>query len=203
MDDLLFGKEVRKQQQAPISKEVLVDAIEEGRIVRVPETFAIREGLLVLRRLEEQGVSEEKAASERVSQKLEHVKLAPFESLRKPLRRQQNNVLASLVDNFHWVLLQKRKERNATRKHIAQELHISEDELKMAENGVLPSDDFILISKLERHYGINLRKEKVADAPRLSAEHQGKERRAAQRVHELSQGKEPKESLVGDIELAL
>ena len=64
-----------------------------------------------------------------------------------------------MQNNFHWVLLSKRKQKGWTRKQLAQTLYVSEEDLKLIENGVLPKDDFVLISKLEGFYKISLRKD--------------------------------------------
>ena len=87
-----------------------------------------------------------------------------MEDLRKPLNSKNNEILRELVENFHWTLIQKRKGTQMTRKKLAEALGESEVNIKMIENGVLPANNFILINKLERFYGIILRKNKVADA---------------------------------------
>lgn|SRR3989344_2438162 len=144
-------------------KEIIVDALEEGKIVRVSEAYARREGLTILRTVSSPEQQEKFAALAR-SQKLQQVKESPFESLRKPLRT-KNDALAGLHEHFHWEILQLRKQRNLTRKQLAQAVGASESEMKMLENGVLPSDDFVLISKVERYFGVNLRKDASVHAP--------------------------------------
>ncbi len=144
--------------------DALVDAIEEGKIVQVSESYARREGLLILRKPQVRDVQQTKAVQEIKSQRKE---LSPFETFRRPLRSKQNNVVGTLVGNFHWVLAMQRKERHLTRKQVAQALGVSEFEIKSLENGVLPADDYILINKVEKYYGINLRKD-PSQSPSLS-----------------------------------
>jgi ribosome-binding protein aMBF1 (putative translation factor) len=74
------------------------------------------------------------------------------------LHASKDPLLSELADNFHWTLLERRKVKNLTRKQVAQTLGVPEVEIKMVENGVLPSKDFVLIGKLEKFYGVNLRK---------------------------------------------
>lgn len=143
--------------------EVQVDALDDGKIVRVSEAYAKREGLLILRRFSVAEQQNKMAAMAR-DQKLQQVKESPFESLRRPLRT-NNNALASLVHNFHWQIHEARRQRNMTRKQLAQALSVSEHEVKLLEHGLLPSDDFILISKVEKYFGLHLRRDSNASAP--------------------------------------
>ena len=137
-------------------KERMVDALEDGKIVRVSESYALREGLIVLRRQQD---AEPPSASTIAARRVDDVKIAPFETLRKPLPKHKNAVISSLVDNFHWIILEKRRSKHLTRKQFADALGASEHEIKLIENGVLPSDDYILISKAEKYLGVNLRKD--------------------------------------------
>ena len=70
----------------------------------------------------------------------------------------KNNVLQDLVPNFHWEIAKQRKARNLTRNKLGEMIKASEHEIKMLELGELPADDFILISRVEQFFGINLRK---------------------------------------------
>ena len=140
--------------------EALVDAIEDGRIVRVSADYAQREGLLVLRK----PIEDVKPASsgKREDTIRKNKGFIGMEDLRKPLSTKNNEILRELIENFHWTLVQKRKGRLLTRKKVADALGESELNIKMIENGVLPANNFILINKLESYYGISLRKNKIA-----------------------------------------
>lgn len=139
----------------------LVDAIEEGKIVRVPEDYARREGLLILRKSAslENSVPKEKKEEDARKNK----GFIGMDDLRKPLSTKNNDLLKELVENFHWILLQKRKARGLTRKKVADSIGESELNLKIIENGVLPMNNFILVNKLESFYGVSLRKNRVAE----------------------------------------
>ncbi|MEK6893331.1 MAG: hypothetical protein AABX07_03955 [Nanoarchaeota archaeon] len=141
------------------SKHAIVEAIDEGKIVRVPEEYALREGLPILRRMEISflGKSNRKAARE--AEKKEMRTSRGFDAFRKPLRPKPNDVASSLIDNFHWEIAQRRRAMNITRKQLADKLGVRELDIKMFENGILPSDDYVLINKAQQFFGINLRKD--------------------------------------------
>ncbi len=63
-----------------------------------------------------------------------------------------------LIDNFHWVIMRARRLKKLTREQLARELSESEVAIKMAEQGILPEDDYRLVNKLESFLGIDLRK---------------------------------------------
>jgi ribosome-binding protein aMBF1 (putative translation factor) len=143
----------------------LVDAIEDGKIVKVTESYAKREGLMILRRQTHFEPDKLKSPGQ-INQYI--VKEDPLgrrgreplnlDKLRRPLDYRKNNIVADLKDNFHWEISRARKARGITRKQLADALATSEEAIKMIENGVLPSNDFVLISKLEKYFGLNLRK---------------------------------------------
>ncbi|MEK6927696.1 MAG: helix-turn-helix transcriptional regulator [Nanoarchaeota archaeon] len=140
-------------------KEIMVEALEEGKIVRVSESYARREGLLVLRKEHQinPNVTKPETQGGFVTRN-ERKGLLRFEEFRRPLKG-ANNVTNELVQNFQWVINQRRRERNITRKQLAAGAGISEYELKMIETGILLNDDFVLISKIEKFLGISLRKD--------------------------------------------
>jgi ribosome-binding protein aMBF1 (putative translation factor) len=148
---------------------MLVDAIEEGKIVRVEEEYAKREGLFVLKKVM---TEQQTSAQSNKKDRFRDEKRPVFDDYRKPLAHVKDPLILELKDNFHWDLLRKRKIKNLTRKQVAQSLGVSEVDIKMIENGVLPSKDFVLINKLEKFYGINLRKGQInyQDSFRLKTE---------------------------------
>jgi ribosome-binding protein aMBF1 (putative translation factor) len=139
-----------------------VEAIEDGRIVRVTEDYARREGLLILRKqahVSDAPLSVKEKKDEGIRKNKGFVGM---DDLRKPLKSQKTEVMNELLDNFHWILLEKRKSRGLTRKKAAEALGESEMNIKMIENGVLPMNNFVLVNKLESYYGVSLRRNKVA-----------------------------------------
>lgn len=131
----------------------MVEAIDEGRIVRVPEEYAVREGLMILRK-PRVDVPAQPLVEERPEKRQSGI-----DALRKPLRYKQNDIAPSLVEHFQWVVGQKRRERNMTRKQLATAVQCSEHAIKMIENGILPADNYILINRIEKYFEIVLRKD--------------------------------------------
>lgn len=128
--------------------EEYVRAIRGDEIVVVPRSVAIAEELFVL-------------GTHKTEETKALPKLPETGKRNVPVYRldyKKNNVVKELIDNFHWEILKYRREKNLSRKQLANALRVPEEELKMVERGELPRDDFILISKIESHIGVNLRK---------------------------------------------
>ncbi len=143
-----------------VKQEVrFVEAIDDGRIVKVPEDYAVKEGLMILRRPR---IVQESTQKSQEFKKLQLEKrerdFFSLDKFRKSFR-QKNDVIQSLLDNFHWVLTSRRKQLNLTRKQVALAVGMRENDIKMIENGILPSDDYVLINKLQQYYGVNLRRD--------------------------------------------
>src|SRR3989344_1706922 len=85
--------------------EEMVDAIEEGKIVKVSMDYAKREGLPILRKnlipTYEMPAKKKQVNEERIT----------IDDLRKPLNKNQSQVASELVENFHWVISKKRRAR--------------------------------------------------------------------------------------------
>ena len=139
--------------------ESIVEVIKEGEIIRMSESQAMDEDLFVLRKIIEQereplDLSNIESSKPATASRLEEWRVGHF-NLKK------NNVLEDLKDNFHWEISRARRMKNISRKQLAEKVEESEESLRMIEFGELPSDDFVLISKIERVLGIELRKEKA------------------------------------------
>lgn len=133
----------------------IVEAIDDGKIVRVPEDYARREGLPIIRRpVHVKGSAS--VQSERFKPREKGI--LRFEEFRRPLRADTQRLESELVNNFHWIIQKKRKERSLTRKQLAQSLGASENDLKMLENGVIVGGNFVLVGKVEQFFSISLRK---------------------------------------------
>lgn len=137
-----------------------VDAIEDGKIVHVTEEYAKEEGLFILRREIETNVPEKKEARfiSRNPEPMRKTRL-DLDPYRKPLKFGEERIEKSLAEHFHWEIARMRKVRGLSRDQVAASLGVSKEDIKMVENGVLPSQDFILISKIEKFFGISLRKD--------------------------------------------
>ncbi|MBI3333896.1 hypothetical protein HYZ97_00200 [Candidatus Pacearchaeota archaeon] len=139
-----------RQEAIPI-----VEAIDEGKIVRVPEDYARREGLPIIRRPVIRVVPAPQTEQTRAKER----GLLRFEEFSKPLKHDTKTIESELAHNFHWIILKKRKERGVTRKQLAQSLAVDEYALKMLENGVVVGGNFVLVNKVEQFFNIDLRKD--------------------------------------------
>ncbi len=144
----------------PEDDKNLVEAIEDGRIVRVSSEYAKREGLLVIRK-PEQSVLDSPAVQKqmKLTPRLRGERKAYFDidKYRRPWH-DKNEIISSLVENFHWIVGSRRKQMNLNRKQLAQAINSPEEDIKMIENGIIPHNDYILINKLESYLKVNLRR---------------------------------------------
>ncbi len=153
------------EQDQDIQDEGFVEAIEDGRIVKVLEVYAKREGLPIIRKSRMEFIREQMNSpySEDRSLKKSEDRSSPrsffVESLQKPRDWKENQVISELVDNFGWLVSIGRKHKGVTRKQLARMINEPEDHIKMIEYGRLPSYDFVLINKLQDFFGISLRKD--------------------------------------------
>jgi ribosome-binding protein aMBF1 (putative translation factor) len=66
-----------------------------------------------------------------------------------------------LIDNFHWEILMARRSKHLTQKQLAQSIGESEAVIKMVEQGKLPEDAKVIISKLEQFLQVPLLKSSI------------------------------------------
>jgi ribosome-binding protein aMBF1 (putative translation factor) len=128
-----------------------VEAIENGKIVRVPERYASTEGLLIIRR-RQNGLGY--AANVEAAKAITKPKFAIKKQSPHYLK---NDLLSELKPNFHWELQKQRRLRNISRHQLAKLCGIGDGEIATLERGEIP-DNFIALSKLEAFYGISVRK---------------------------------------------
>jgi ribosome-binding protein aMBF1 (putative translation factor) len=139
-----------------------VEAIKDGEIIRVPEKIAILEDLFILRKIG--GTPQANSVS--MPLQSHSVKKEPIlknSSIMSDWKHgkfgvKKNNAVSDLIPNFNWEISKNRKMKNMTRLKLAQMINATEDQIKMMELGELPADDFVLISRIEQVFGINLRK---------------------------------------------
>lgn len=68
-----------------------------------------------------------------------------------------------LVDNFHWIIMRVRRVKGLTQGQLAERINESENSIKMAEQGIIPSG-YDLPNKLERFLGVRIIKDKIMSA---------------------------------------
>jgi len=140
----------------------LVEAIEEGRIVKVPEFYAIQEGLTILRKPSltiqdetPQTISSQPTYPQPVKEDLK----TPYDYRKAASNWRDKQVISELLENWNWLIRIERRKRELSRKQFAKLLGEEEETIKMLEYGVLPKADFILINKMQETLKINLRKD--------------------------------------------
>ncbi len=185
-----------------------VEAIRDGEIVRVPHSVAIEEDLFILRTLNSE-------PQQPVSQSLSSIKRGTDDNKRGSVfsdwkigkfGNKKNNVIQDLIPNFHWEIGRQRKKRNLTRHKLAEMIMTSENDVKMIELGELPYDDFVLISRLEQLFGINLRKfGSVNTAVNLADLQKRKEAHEAEALKRVSSQRSflPDNNLISNAEIEL
>ena len=147
----------------PISDDGFVEAIEEGKIVKVSASYAKKEGLPILRKSKlaelQEGVKKS-APSYFKTKEYGRTDLGMVaDNFRKP-EWKEKQVLSELIENFHWAIRFTRKRKGLTRKQLAKLINEREEDLRLIENGFLPAGDFVLVNKIQNALGINLRKDK-------------------------------------------
>jgi len=150
---------------------------EDMPILRRPTTFQLKESekkpsgiydmLSSVRRqkkesLEEFGKKYEKTRTETTLKEIVDKKYEMMVSEEKKPR-------SELVDNFHWIVMRARRLKKLTQEQLAKEISESIAAIKMAEQGILPEDDYRLVNKLEGFLGIKLTKG-VSKIPEFSHE---------------------------------
>jgi len=169
----------------------LLDAISSKGIVKICEACSKAEDMPILRRpttfqLKESekrpriydmlsSVREQGKESWREPEK-KYEKTKTEITLRKIVDRNYEKIVPKekeprpdLVDNFHWIIMRTRRLKKLTQEQLAKEISESTAAIKMAEQGILPEDDYRLVNKLEGFLGINLVKG-VSKIPEFSPE---------------------------------
>lgn len=140
-----------------------VEAIKDGEIVRVSERIALLEDLFILRKIGNNQQTNLVSAPSQGSSIRSREPIVKNSSIMTDWRHgkfgsKKNNAAQDLISNFNWEISKNRKSKNMTRLKLAQMINATEDQVKMLELGELPADDFVLISRIEQVFGINLRK---------------------------------------------
>lgn len=128
-----------------------VEAIENGKIVRVPEEYASTEGLLIIRRRQNGlGFAANPEAAKAITK-------PRFTMKKQSAYYLKNDLLSELKPNFHWELQKQRRVRNLSRRQLAKLCGVADGEIAALERGEI-SNNFIALSKIETFYGISVRK---------------------------------------------
>jgi len=158
---------------APISKVRLFDAISDEGLIKICEKCSREEHIPIIRRpttFQLKEAERKQSFYERASSSLNK----PFER-ETPEKKEQEVTLREIVDrnyeqrmpkkvgprpemihNFHWVVMRARRMKKLTQAQLAKQIAESEAAIKMAEQGILPEDDYKLVNKLENYLGIKI-----------------------------------------------
>lgn len=146
---------------------------EDMPILRRPTTFQLKESekkpeiykmLSVRRQKKDSGEPEKKHEKTKIEQ-LKEIVDKKYEVVVSKEKKPRPN----LVDHFHWVLMRARRLKKLTQEQLAKEISESTAAIKMAEQGILPEDDYRLVNKIEGFLGINLVKS-ISKTPEFSPE---------------------------------
>ena len=144
------------------SYQNFVEAIENGKIVKVSEQYAKREGLPIIRRPNIGQISEQ---ARPLPPSMEtRLRIGERKHVHSPPKTHDNwkkqQVVSELVENFHWHIRMTRRKKGLTRKQFAKQINEPEENLMEIESGSLPSNDFVLINKIQQALKINLRRDR-------------------------------------------
>lgn len=138
--------------------EMIVEAIEDGKIVRVPESYAKREGLPIIRKSKMHEMQERMAQQGPMSKNIQEEKQKLMYA-RPHSNWKDRQIISELKENFHWYVRIARKNKGLSRKQLAKLINESEESIKLLESGILHSKDFILINKIQEALNINIRRD--------------------------------------------
>ncbi len=108
-----------------------------------------------------------------------------------------------LVDNFHWIIMRARRSRKMTVTQLARETGESEKAIKMAEQGVLPDNDYNLAVKLEEILGIRILKPEISKQLAMAKKQLGFDRFSTKTITIADLQKMKEEKVVDPMEIAI
>jgi len=166
---------------APLSRVRLFDAISDEGLIKICEKCSREEHIPIIKRpttFQLKEAERKQTFYEKASFSLNK----PFER-ETPEKKEQEVTLREIVDrnyeqrmpknvgprpeminNFHWIVMRARRMKKLTQAQLAKNIAESEAAIKMAEQGVLPEDDYRLVNKLENYLGIKIIRPEFAEA---------------------------------------
>ena len=166
---------------ASISKVRLFDAISDEGLVKICEKCSREEHIPMIRRPTTFQLKE--AERKQTFYEKATLSLGRSSERESPVKKEQEVTLREIVDrnykqrvskdvgprpemisNFHWVIMRARRMKKLTQVQLAKEIAESEAAIKMAEQGILPEDDYRLVNKLENYLNIRIIRPEFAEA---------------------------------------
>jgi len=150
----------------------LYDAISSKGIVKVCGDCNAVEKLPVIKRATEIQIAEsqrQKSVRDMLAGtdrgRLAGREMSLRELVDKNLKERLSKQPSDLIDNFQWTIQRVRRNRKITREQFARGIGESEATVRMLESGVLPNNDYKIITKTENFLGISLKKQGVSKFP--------------------------------------
>lgn len=164
------------------TKVRLSDAIKPEGIVKICNACASKEKIPIIRKPTEFQIkeSEKEPLKFRESvKKFEQTRMTENELLRRQdttlkdivdknferrvKEQEKEKPKLDVVENFNWIILRARRAKKLTQTQLAKEISESGAAIKLAEQGILPNDDYRLVNKIEDYLGIRLMKDEVVN----------------------------------------
>ena len=156
----------------PANRVRLFDAISDEGLIKVCEKCSRDEHIPIIRRpttlqlkeaerkqsfYEKSSLSLDKPKSETPEKKEQEVTLREIVDRNYEQRIPKKvGPRPEMINNFHWIIMRARRMKKLTQAQLAKQVLESEAAIKMAEQGVLPEDDYKLVNKLENFLGIKI-----------------------------------------------
>src|SRR3989338_11263861 len=149
-------------------RALLFDAISSSGIVKICRRCSIVEDVPIIRVKTEQEIDEQKKVEKtrQDAQKLAYVKHMRGDDL--ALRRlvdsnfkklnEDLELKSTLIDNFHWTIMRARRGKHLTQTQLAYAIREPEIMINILERGIVPEKSREVITKLENHLFVRLRK---------------------------------------------
>ena len=128
-------------------------------VIRKPAVFQLKESekkSSVYERLSRSAGIEPGQESERKDKAEELLKEVVNKNYEQKIQEQKTS-RSDLGDNFHWIIMRARRLKKLTQEQLAKQISEPEAAIRMAEKGAVP-EGYSLIIKLERFFGVKLRK---------------------------------------------
>ena len=157
----------------PIGRVRLFDAISDEGLVKICEKCSQEEHIPIIKRpttFQLKEADRKQSFYERAS-----LSLGKSSERENPAKKEQEVTLREIVDrnykqrvsknvgprpeminNFHWIIMRARRMKKLTQAQLATQIAESEAAIKMAEQGILPEDDYKLVNKLENYLRIRI-----------------------------------------------
>jgi ribosome-binding protein aMBF1 (putative translation factor) len=136
-------------EQLPIMNKPTEEQIIQSKS---PRSKSIQERLNAMR----EGINRNKFVGKEVSLR---------QLIDKKFQAQKPQTPSDLIPNFHWEIQRAKRIKKITREEFAKGIGESEANVRMIEQGILPSNDYKIINKIESFLGINLRKQGTSGFP--------------------------------------